>query len=83
MGLSGIPWILLGIYRRLDGQMSNLSGKPTFIEPLTSIICLNLTLFMQYGLVELMPARAVFLTGALHFGSKIEIEAVASQFLNN
>jgi hypothetical protein len=59
------------------------AGKPTFIEPLTSIICLNLTPFMQYGLGESMPARAVVPTGPLHFGSKIEIEAVTSQFLNN
>ena len=65
------------------GRTSNLPAKPTFIEPLTSIICLNLTLFMRYGLGKLMPARAVVPTGLLHFGSKIEIEAVASQFLNN
>jgi len=27
--LSGIWWILLGIYRQLHGSSSNLSGKPT------------------------------------------------------
>ena len=32
VGLSGIGWILLGICRRLDGSISNLSGKPTFWE---------------------------------------------------
>ena len=26
---SGMPWILLGISRQLDGRLSNLSGKPT------------------------------------------------------
>jgi len=25
----GMPWIRLGIHRRSDGSMSNLSGKPT------------------------------------------------------
>ncbi|MBT8540148.1 hypothetical protein G6722_02190 [Polynucleobacter paneuropaeus] len=29
----GMPWILGGVCRRLDGQMSNLSGKPTFLAP--------------------------------------------------
>ena len=33
--------------------------------------------------VESMPARAVVPTRLLHFGSKIEIEVVASQFLTN
>ncbi len=28
----GIGWLLLGIGRRLYGQMSNLSGKPTDLE---------------------------------------------------
>ena len=28
-GLDGMPWILGGICRWLDGQTSNLSGKPT------------------------------------------------------
>ena len=27
--LDGIGWILLGIRRRLNGRLSNLSGKPT------------------------------------------------------
>ena len=34
MGLGGMPWILNGIGRRLDGQTSNLSGKPTFLSVL-------------------------------------------------
>ena len=29
---SGIGWKLTGIHRRSDGQMSNLSGKPTFYK---------------------------------------------------
>ena len=29
LGLGGMAWIRSGIGRRLDGQMSNLSGKPT------------------------------------------------------
>jgi len=29
MGWVGMPWILLGICRRSNGQTSNLSGKPT------------------------------------------------------
>jgi hypothetical protein len=29
LGLVGMGWILLGIHRWLDGQSSNLSGKPT------------------------------------------------------
>ena len=29
LGLSGMQWILNGIGRRLDGQISNLSDKPT------------------------------------------------------
>ena len=31
---SGIGWLLLGVYRRLDGLVSNLSGKPTFLSVL-------------------------------------------------
>ena len=34
MGLSGIGWMSRGIHRRLDGQTSNLSGKPTFLSVL-------------------------------------------------
>ena len=34
MGLGGIPWIWDGNGRRLEGQMSNLSGKPTFLSVL-------------------------------------------------
>ena len=34
VGLSGNRWILLGIHRRLDGRLSNLSGKPTFLSVL-------------------------------------------------
>jgi hypothetical protein len=51
------PWFgveCYGYWMALAGGRAvwcgNLSGKPTFIEPLTSIIYLNLTLFMQYGL---------------------------------
>jgi len=32
--LGGIPWIWDGNGRRLEGQMSNLSGKPTFLSVL-------------------------------------------------
>ena len=32
MGLGGIAWIRLGIRRRSNGRMSNLSSKPTFWE---------------------------------------------------
>ena len=31
--LGGIAWISVGIRRRLDGQMSNLTGKPTKLKP--------------------------------------------------
>jgi enamine deaminase RidA (YjgF/YER057c/UK114 family) len=37
----------------------------------------------RYGAGKSMPARAVVPTGPLHFGSKIEIEAAASQFLTH
>jgi hypothetical protein len=30
--LSGMGWFMSGISRRLDGRMSNLSGKPTLWE---------------------------------------------------
>ena len=32
--LGGMSWIRRGIGRRLDGQASNLSGKPTFLSVL-------------------------------------------------
>ena len=32
VGLSGIGWLVCGIHRRLDGSISNFSGKPTFWE---------------------------------------------------
>jgi hypothetical protein len=40
LGLVGIGWILLGIGKRLDGQISNLSGKPTNL--LVDHFCSNL-----------------------------------------
>ncbi|AWW44596.1 hypothetical protein DPM16_04760 [Polynucleobacter paneuropaeus] len=38
----GIGWIRSGIYRQLDGQLSNLSGKPTKLECIPKRTSLNL-----------------------------------------